>query len=75
MPSKVKSKRKHPPIAIEASHVKHNSTCVSLRLPIPLACAECTPEIDVHSHTRTKKKRKDRSVIDDDVSNIGILNG
>ena len=39
------------------SDIKYNSTCVTLKMPLSLACENCEPELDPHSNTRKKRKR------------------
>ena len=39
------------------SDIKYNSTCVTLKMPLSLACENCKPELDPHGNTRKKQKR------------------
>jgi len=46
--------------SILLSDIKLQSTCITLRLPLSLACEKCKPDIDILSFTRKKRKSKDR---------------
>ena len=39
------------------SNIKYNSTCVTLKMPLSLACKNCESELDPHSNVRKKRKR------------------
>ena len=55
------SRRKNQRLApIVLSDIRHDSTCITLKLPINLACELCAKKLDIHSFTRKSKKVKER---------------
>ena len=54
---------RHRLTSIHLSDIKADSTCITLSLPLALACEKCKPTLDVLSFTRKKRKSKDRQKI------------
>ena len=50
---------KHVPINLNPN-IKHDSTCVSLKVPLALACDRCKPKMDPLSNRRRTNKKKER---------------
>lgn len=75
MPSIRRSKKHLKSILI--SDIKYDSTCISLNLPLSLACDRCKPKLDILSHKRKRnvEKKKQIKVIEGNACNIGFPNG
>ena len=48
------SSRQGTPILL--SDIKYNSTCITLKLPLSLACGNCRPQLDPLANKRKKQK-------------------
>ena len=57
-------KRRLGPQPILLSKIQHNSTCISLNLPLHLACRICSPKLDIHTRRGRKQKSKERHKCD-----------
>ena len=42
------------------ARITRNSTCVSLNLPLELACGICSPKLDVLTHSRKRRKNNNK---------------
>ena len=55
-----RSRRGGPPLCRETpillSDVKYNSTCITLQIPLDLACGECKKQLNPLENTRKKRK-------------------
>ena len=47
-------------VPIHMSDIKHNSTCITLQLPLSLACHNCSHQLDILSFKRKKKRANQR---------------
>ena len=64
------SSRQGTPILL--SDIKHNSTCITLKLPLSLAYVNCHPQLDPLEKKRKKGRLSDKKHHAEDVSNIGV---
>ena len=64
------SSRQGTPILL--SDIKHNSTCITLKLPLSLACGNCRPQLDPLENKRKKGRLSNKRHHAEDVSNIGV---
>ena len=55
-----RSRRGGPPLCRETpillSDIKYNSTCITLQIPLDLACGECKKQLNPLENTRKKRK-------------------
>ena len=58
-----RSRRSQAPVNVLLTEIGPNSTCLSLGIPIQLACGVCTPRMDITSFSR-KRKHNQRQLSD-----------
>ena len=58
-----RSRRSQTPVNVLLTEIGPNSTCLSLSIPIQLACGVCSPRMDITSFSR-KRKHNQRQLSD-----------
>ena len=58
-----RSRRSQAPVNVLLTEIGPNSTCLSLGIPIQLACGVCSPKMDITTNSR-KRKHNQRQLSD-----------
>ena len=65
-------------VCIDVSDIKYDSACRDIvpgGLPFTVACDIYKPQLDIHIKRSNKPDKKDKSIHQINVNNIGFLNG